>query len=278
MTDPLTELRAETSRRAKALAELDRSLAALARSAAKLDAAPHPVLDGIRRARELVPKAAGAPELEPALADLEASARAALERAATRFGTALAAALREHVPGAGELKPTDSGFAFGAARLVVDGAAGRVHLEYARLPVVKNVAMDPEAVAKAVAEFLAGLDKPPFEPGAFLEAVRGAYTLALAAASKAPGELVDILAFHGHLAWQLQPDGFRREPTARRFRDYPLVRFAHDLARLRAARQFEVSGKRLELEVAVHDRAYGKSLWVPEEKSGGSYYQAIALR
>lgn len=274
----LDVLRAEISRQAKATAEMDRAVAALAKQAARLDAAPRVVLDTLARVRELAAKTPGAPDLEPALAALDTSARAALDRAAARFGTALASALKDTLKSDLELRPMDSGYAYGAIRIRTDGAAGRLHVEYARQTVLKNVEPDPATVATAVATVLGDLEKPPFDPDVFLSRLNAAYRHSLVTTGKEAGELVDILVFWSHMAWEMQPEGFRREPASRRFRDYALHRFAHDLHRLREARRFEVEGRKLELEVAVHDRAYGKSLWVPEERTGGCYYQAIGLR
>lgn len=274
----LPEFRGEVARIAKHAAEMDRAAAALAKAAERLEQAPRLVLDAAARVRELALQASALPDPAPLVEALEARARAAVDRAAARFGTALAAGLREKLPDLPELKATDEGYQSGAIRVRVDSGVGRVHVEYARLTVVKNVAYDPEAVAATISVFLSELALPPFIPETFLARLQAAYTLALAASGKAPGELVDVLGFHGHLAWVAQPDAFRREPTAKRFRDYPLHRFAHDLHRLRSLRRFEIGGKKLELEVAVHDRAYGKSLWVPDDRGSGSYYQAIGLR
>lgn len=270
--------RAEVSRIAKLALELERACGALAKHAGRLEQAPRLVLDAVARIRELGAKVSGTSDPEVFLAPLESGARAAQDRAAARFGTALAATLHEKRPHAPELRPMDDGYACGAIRVHVDTGAGRVHVDYARQSVLRNLAYDPDAVGQSVADFLAELEKPAFSPDAFLAHLATAYRIALAAGGKAPGELVDILSFHGHLAWVVQPETFRREPTAKRFRDYALFRFAHDLHRLRAARRFEIEGHKLELEVAVHDRAYGKSLWVPDDRGSGSYYQAIGLR
>ncbi|MBI4860000.1 MAG: hypothetical protein HY815_07015 [Candidatus Riflebacteria bacterium] len=274
----LETLRVETSRAAKLAAELDRAVATLAKQVPRLEAAPRQVLDSVKHLRDLASKVAGAPNVEPALDGLEEAARAAEGRAAARFGTALAATLARLLPEGPELKPTDNGFACGAIRIVIDAAAGRAQVEFARRTVLRGLALDPEAVGEATARFLGDLEIPPFDPDVFLRHLSAAYALGVTAANRAPGELVDILAFFGHLAWEMQSEGFRRDPSAKRFKDYPLFRFAHDLARLRASRRFEVGGRKLELEVAVHDRAYGRSLWVPDEKGGGSYFQAIGLR
>lgn len=274
----LAAFRAEVARIAKLAADLEKAVDALAKQIDRLEKAPRLVLDLVARIRELASQVSGTPDPAVFLEPLEARARAAQDRAAARFGTELAATLREKLGEGHELRPTDDGFACSAIRIKVDAGAGRVHVDYARQSVLKNLKQDPEVVGWAVAEFLAGLEKTAFDPDAFLAQLAAAYRLGLAAAGKQPGELVDILAFHGHLTWVMQPDTFRREPTAKRFRDYPLYRFAHDLHLLRAARRFEVEGQKLELEVAVHDRAYGKSLWVPDDRGAGSYYQAIGLR
>lgn len=271
-------LRVETSGTAKLAAELDRAVSVLQKQVGRLEKAPRLLLDAVSHARELSAKMRGAPDIEPLLSELEEAARAAENRAAARFGTALAAALRERLPNEHELRPMDAGYTYGAIRILPDVASGRVHVEFARRSVLRNLAFDPEVISEAVAKFLGDLEIPPFDPEAFLKSLNAAYLQCIASAGKATGDLVDILTFWNRLVWEIQPESFHREPTAKRFREYPLHRFAHDLCRLRMARRFEVAGRKLELEVAVHDRAYGKSLWVPDEKNSGTYFQAIGLR
>ncbi len=272
----LEAARAEVARAAKSLAELDKALALLARQAARLEASPLGTLEAAQKAREWIAKAGVGGGLDDLAAEIEEQARGAAERASRRFGTVLAAALKERLGETHELRALDSGFVYGAMRILPD--AGRVRIEYARQTVLKNLAADADAVANAVAKVLAELDKPALDPELYLRHLHLAYQQCVSRSGKQAGEMVDILDFWGYLTWELQPDAFRREPTSRRFRDYPLHRFSHDLARLRAARRFEHAGKRLELQTAVHDRAYGKSLWVPEERGAGAYYQSIAFR
>jgi hypothetical protein len=274
LPERLEAARAGLTRRARQSAALEKAFAVLVRQTARLEHSPREVLEAVAAVRLLAAEAG----LEPLLVEIEALARAAVERSRLKFGTALAAALAQRLPEGPELRPLDSGYDYGAVRILPDPASGRVALEYARLPVIKNLGADPETVAGGVAKLVHELDEPPLEPEFFLARMHAAYVQCAAHAGKSPGETVDLLDFWRRLAIEMQPEAFRRDPSARRFRDYPMHRFAHDLWRLRQARKFEHAGKRLELQTAVHDRAYGKSLWVPGEKTGGAFYQAIAFR
>ncbi len=274
----LAALRGGLKRQSRALAAFEKALGTLIQRNERLHKAPREVLEALEAVRAAIEGQEATEDPGDLMDEIEQEAKASLDEARRRFGTELAAALKEKLDDRHELRPLEESYEYGTVRIVTEESSGHTRLEYARVPVVKKLGSDPEAVATAIAKLFEDLESADFDPGVFLEQCLAAYHHTASSQGRQLGESVDILLFWSSLVLERQSSSFRRTPTQRSFKDYPIYRFVYDLCRLRAARRFEVDGRKLELEMAVHDRAYGKSIWIPAERSGGSFYQGIAFR
>lgn len=153
----------------------------------------------------------------------------------------------------------------------IDRAKGRATLRFARLP-LETTSADAEPIVAMVRAREAAWSEN-FEPEAFFEACRRAWTSARACGLGGSTERVEILDLLPFLALQLQPRKFLLEPTAKNFVEYSRAHFAFDLMQLRRASRLSHGDWRLNLGVATGTSASDKkrALFVEDEHGNGEY-------
>ena len=157
----------------------------------------------------------------------------------------------------------------------LDFKKGEAVLGYARLELAR-VPLDSDQILRERARQLAALDSE-FDPADYLARLYEAYRRALGLQKW--GERVDLVDLLPELAFLLQSERFRKEPSKELFRPYSRVRFAYDLARLRKSRQLEHLGARLSLGTATLGSTRDKSrVLYLEEAQQGQYYLSLAFQ
>lgn len=159
----------------------------------------------------------------------------------------------------------------------LDFKKGQAELSYSRLEVA-TVPLDCDQILRERAKMLASLDGGDFIPEEYLHRVWEAYRRCLAAGGLKAGDRVELMDLLPELAFLMQSDRFRKDPTRETFKPYGKVRFAYDLARLRRSRQLEYQGARLTLGTATlgSTRQKDRVLFL-EEAGQGQYYLTIAF-
>jgi hypothetical protein len=129
---------------------------------------------------------------------------------------------------------------------------GLVHIEpdLSRLQVRVNDVpvrpLDPAYVADAAAGELSRLRRLTAEPTQMLQWLMQAYDQEILASGRARGTQVTTAALLFRVALIRQSAGFRSDPQARHFRDYPRVLFRADLHTLLASGQRQSDGRTLQ--------------------------------
>ncbi|MBT9588150.1 hypothetical protein IV102_32735 [bacterium] len=160
----------------------------------------------------------------------------------------------------------------------LDFKKGEAILSYARLELGRTT-LDADLILRERARLLASLDSGDFQPEDFLAKTYEAYRRCLTGHGLKLGERVDLVDLLPELAFLLQSDRFRKDPTREAFRPYGKVRFAYDLARLRRSRVLEHQGARLTLGTATLGSTRSKDrVMFLEEAAQGQYYLSIAFQ
>lgn len=159
----------------------------------------------------------------------------------------------------------------------LDFKKGQAELTYARLEVA-SVPLDAEQILRERAKLLASLETTDFVAEEFLVRVWEAYRRCLTSAGLKAGERVELVDLLPELAFLMQSERFRKDPTREAFKPYGKVRFAYDLARLRRSRQLEHQGHRLTLGTATLGSTRHKDRVLFLEEAGqGQYYLTLAF-
>ena len=160
----------------------------------------------------------------------------------------------------------------------LDFKKGEAVLSYARLELGRTP-LDASGILAERAKLLASLESPNFDPADYLARLFEAYRRCLAGLGQKMGERVDLVDLLPELAFLLQSDRFRKDPSREAFRPYGKVRFAYDLARLRRSRLLEHHGARLTLGTATlgSTRSKDRVLFL-EEAGQGQYYLSLAFQ
>jgi hypothetical protein len=148
-------------------------------------------------------------------------------------------------------------------------------LSYARQELAR-CPLDCEQIMRERSRQLAHLESE-FDPPDYLARLYEAYRRGLA--GQKWGERVDLVDLLPELAFLLQSERFRKDPSKELFRPYSRVRFAYDLARLRKSRQLEHLGSRLTLGTATLGSTRDKSrVLYLEEAQQGQFYLSLAFQ
>ena len=143
---------------------------------------------------------------------------------------------------------------------------------------LKQVPIDPEAMAKAVRDIYEALDGEGFDEEAHLDLLFRAYRNTALLGQRPVGSTVPITAVMIQAAILKQGKRFFRDPTRSSFTDYGRVRFAYDLSRLGAR---SIRDHQLHLAVASMEqtRRPEDHLWVPRgpRDSRGTHYAGLAF-
>ncbi len=158
--------------------------------------------------------------------------------------------------------------------LGVDFRKGVAELRYARLPLAETE-LDPPAILKTRQKMLQALETEDFEPEAFFGRLLGAYRRMLA--GRPSGERVNLVDVLPEVAFLVQSQRFRRDPSRDHFQPYGRVRLAWDLARLRRSGGLHRNGMRLGLGTATMNTTRNKQdvLYLEDEGGRGQYYLTL---
>jgi len=160
----------------------------------------------------------------------------------------------------------------------LDFKKGEALLTYARQE-VSRTPLDADQILRERGKLLASLETADFQPEEFLARIYEAYRRCLGAAGHKLGERVDLVDLLPELAFLLQSDRFRKDPSRESFRPYGKVRFAFDLARLRRCRTLEHAGARMTLGTATLGSTRNKDRVLFLEEAGqGQYYLSLAFQ
>ncbi len=118
---------------------------------------------------------------------------------------------------------------------------------------------------------LRALEKRPWDPVAWSRSLRAAWQRA---GGDGWREIADLLP---GLAFELQDDRFRRDPSPRTFQAYGRASLAYDLWRLRRDRQLTVDGWRLTLGPATGGSTKDKRqvFWLEDDQGRGQYFLTL---
>lgn len=116
-----------------------------------------------------------------------------------------------------------------------------------------------------------GLERRPWDPLAWTRSLRAAWTRA---GGDGWREIADLLP---GLAFELQDDRFRRDPSPKTFKAYGRAALAYDLWRLRRDRQLTVDGWRLTLGPATGGSTKDKRqvFWLEDDQGRGQYFLTL---
>jgi hypothetical protein len=170
-------------------------------------------------------------------------------------------------------------YRLGRLHAILDFEAETAQLLFARLPVERDVALDPDALAAAWRNALERLGRASVEPARFAPQVAGAYRALLARKGKPAGERVEIADLYAEVAFALQPDRFREDVDKRTLVPYPRAQFVWDLLRWRAEGALAIGEQRADLGVAVAGAAMQKkrAFWLEDEAGAGMFYTSFRL-
>lgn len=133
------------------------------------------------------------------------------------------------------------------ALLIVDGIV-HVDVDLKKLRVtVNHVSMDDldvTVICSKVREELERLRPAITPPAQMLELLADAYDREIRSSGAHPGTQVQTTALLLHLAVMRQASTFRADPSARHFREYPLVLFRADLHTLLASGEFSIRSRK----------------------------------
>lgn len=160
----------------------------------------------------------------------------------------------------------------------LDFARGEAILRYARLE-AGRIPLEPSKILSERDKIARSLEGESFAPEEFLAKLYAAYRRALVMAQLKFGERVELVDLLPELAFLMQGEKFRKDPTRESFRPYGKVRFAYDLARLRRSRKLEHLGSRLSLGTATLGTTRNKDRVLFLEEAGqGQYYLSLAFQ
>jgi len=137
--------------------------------------------------------------------------------------------------------------------------------------------MDPSGLFKFIRDFHQTLKPDDFDAAGFGRELREACLRKTGSAGKSPPEKIPLLRIFRELVLMRQKPQFFADPRKENFREYPRVRFAFDLYRLRRS---DVPGLGLHLFTATFDATADRqaALWVPDNETGdGTYYSHLAF-
>lgn len=175
-----------------------------------------------------------------------------------------------------QLGASPPAFRLDPLEIEVDLRKGEAVLTYARQELAR-VPLDCAQILKERQKLLSSLETSDFSPEDYLSKLHEAYRRALG--NHKWGERVDLVEVLPELAFLLQSDRFRGDPTRESFRPYGKVRFAYDLARLRKSRVLEIQGSRLTLGTATLGSTRNKERVLYLEEAGqGQYYLSLAFQ
>ncbi len=276
LADQVTALATEVSRRVKGMSRLDKALSKLGRE--KLLATPAKVAQVVAELREVadLPDEIIGEDLRAGLPDLVAAVEAdQADRLAQRrvsFGIELTRAAGEadlqcRLVTADPMEYTLPPFTVG-----VDLESNRASLRYARLEVAE-VAAEPSKILDEHRKQLEALESS-WDAGVFFEALALAYRQRCRESQDPMGARAPLVDLLPRLALAFQKKPFRRDPTARNFRDYSRARFAYDLGRLRREGRLSHMELRLNLGPATGEatRNKGNVLYLEDGPDRGQYY------
>jgi hypothetical protein len=135
--------------------------------------------------------------------------------------------------------------------------------------------LDPATLAEFIKKYHRDLMAERFDPAAFGRELQAAYERRRASAGKAANEKIPILEVFRELVLARQKPQFFIDPKRENFQEYPRVRFAFELYRLRQA-----NSPGLHLFTATFDATADRksALWVPDNEAGnGTYYSHLAF-
>lgn len=276
LADQVAALAARVSLRVKGLSRLAKALGQLDRE--KVLAAPARVarvVADLRTVLELPADVLGE-EVHAGLPDLLAAVQAdqadRLARRRVSFGRDLARAAAEVELPCRLITADPQEWALPPFTVGVNLESGKASLRYARLEVTE-VAAEPERILAARAKQLTDLEAG-WDAGAFFEALLRVYRRRCRELKQPPGARVDLVELLPGVALAFQGRPFRRDPTARNFRDYGRARFAYDLGRLRHQGRLDQQGMRLNLGPATGEATRRKQdvLYLEEGPDRGQYY------
>lgn len=153
-------------------------------------------------------------------------------------------------------------------------AKGTAELRYARLPVAE-VELEPKAILEARRRMLEALAGRDFSGEAWFDVLLQAYRRVLG--GKPMGERVALVDLLPEIAFLVQSERFRRDPSRDHYQPYGRVRLAFDLARLRKSGVLRRHGLRVSLGSATLGTTRKKDdvLYLEDEGGRGQYYLSL---
>lgn len=158
--------------------------------------------------------------------------------------------------------------------LAPEFARGVAELRYARLPVAE-VELEPSAILEARRKMLDALAGREFQGEAYFDTLLTAYRRVLG--GKPMGERVALVDLLPEIAFLMQSEKFRRDPSRDHYQPYGRVRLAFDLARLRKSGVLRRHGMRVSLGSATlgTTRKKDEVLYLEDEGGRGQYYLSL---
>lgn len=158
--------------------------------------------------------------------------------------------------------------------LAPEFAKGVAELRYARLPVAE-VELDPKTILDARRKMLDALAGREFDGEAYFDTLLQAYRRVLG--GKPLGERVSLVDLLPEVAFLMQPERFRKDPSRDHYQPYGRVRLAFDLARLRKSGVLRRHGMRVSLGSATLGTTKKKDevLYLEDEGGRGQYYLSL---
>lgn len=197
-----------------------------------------------------------------------------VEREPATRGERLARALKEQCLAAGvEIQPLSRDpleLRLAPFLVAVDLARDKASVQYAQTELARARAEAGE-ILKARQAALKRLEKRPFQPADFLRALHRAWSQVGGGGWQEIGRVLPVMAF------EVQDERFRRDPTPQNFTEYGRAQLAYDLMRARRARQLAVDGLRLSLGPATGGSTRDKRqvYWLEDEQGRGQYYLTL---
>ena len=137
--------------------------------------------------------------------------------------------------------------------------------------------LEPAALTEFIKKYHHELKSDKFDPAGFGRELREAYRRKTGPAGKSSAEKMPLLEVFREMVLGRQKPQFLADPRRENFREYPRVRFAFELYRLRQA---DVPGLGIHLFTATFDATADRqaALWVPDNETGdGTYYSHLAF-
>lgn len=154
--------------------------------------------------------------------------------------------------------------------VTVDLARNKAVLQFGKNEVESCGAQAAE-ILQAHQRAIRSLERRPWDPMAWSRALRSAWSRSGGDGWKELGDVLPALAF------ELQDERFRRDPSPKTFQAYGRAELAYDLWRLRRDRQLTVDGWRLTLGPATGGSTRDKRLvhWLEDEHGRGQYFLTL---